>query len=152
MSAAAAALAADLGSKALRGVLLAAVAFSAYTYTRYLSVKADMAENTAQTALQQLETSKQVIERQDALIRAQERLAASLDGQRTALRELANTREIHMRKLLDENAEIRAWAAVPVPADVVRLRDHGTITGAAAYRQFMSQGAALPAARRAGEE
>lgn len=152
MIAPAATLAADLASKALRGVLLAAVAFGAYTYTRYLQLQAEVAESAAAQARQGIADRDATILTLRTLGAAQSRLAASLDGQKTALQQLATTREIQMRKLQDENAEIRAWAAVPVPADVVRLRDHGTLTGAASYRQLLSQGAALQPARRAGEE
>ncbi|NVM80042.1 LysB family phage lysis regulatory protein [Duganella sp. SG902] len=152
MTGVAASLAADLGGKAARAVLLAAVAFGAFTYTRYLQIKAELAVDAAVQARQGIVERDATILTLRTLSAAQERLAASLDGERTALHQLANTREIQMRKLQDENAEIRAWAAVAVPADVVRLRDHGPITGAASYRQLLSQGATLQPARRAGEE
>lgn len=137
---------------ALRGILLAAVAFGAYTYTRYLQVKSEVAQNTATQALQGIANRDATIQQLQTLSAAQARLAAQLAGERDGIRGVLNTREIQMRKLQDENAEIRAWAVVAVPADVVRLRDHGTLTGAAAYRQLLPQGATLQPARRAGEE
>jgi LysB family phage lysis regulatory protein len=145
-------LTAQVANAVLRGAILAVLAFGAYTYTRYLQLKAEVAESAAAQARQGIADRDATILTLRTLSAAQSRLAASLDGQRTALQQLATTREIQMRKLQDENAEIRAWAAVAVPADVVRLRDHGPITGAASYRQLLSQGATLQPARRAGEE
>ena len=143
---------AEVGAKILRGILLAGVAFGAYSYTRYLTVKAEMAEQTAVQARQAIADRDATITQLRALSAAQARFTAQLGQERDGIRGALNSREIQMRKLQDENANIRAWAAGPVPGDVVRLRDHGTLSGAAAYRQFLSGSAALPAARRAGEE
>lgn len=145
-------LTAQVVNAILRGALLAVVGFSAYTYTRYLQLKAEVAESAAAQASKGLADRDATILTLRALSAAQSRLASSLDGERTALQQLASTREIQMRKLQDENTEIRAWAAVAIPVDVVRLRDHGPITGAASYRQLLSEGATLQSARRAGEE
>lgn len=66
-----------------------------------------------------------------------------LETQQTGIRATLATRESMIRKLQNENAELRAWAAVSLPDAVVRLHQHGQITGAAAYRERVLQGAAV---------
>lgn len=73
------------------------------------------------------------------------------DARRGLLADL-DTRETLIRKLENENADLRAWNAVPLPGPVVRLHEHGPITGAAAYRQRMLPRGALPAAGSTGQE
>lgn len=73
------------------------------------------------------------------------------DARRGLLADL-DTRETLIRKLENENADLRAWNAVPLPGPVVRLHEHGPITGAAAYRQRMLSSGALPAAGSPGQE
>ena len=77
---------------------------------------------------------------------AQALLQARLEGERSGIQSVLATRETLIRKLEIENAEYRAWAAGPLPGSVSRLREHPELVGAAAYRERMSQGAALPAA------
>lgn len=139
---------ADLGAKIARGLLVVAVGALAFGYTRYLSVKVEVAETNARVAQEGVAARDQTIAVLMALKGAQERLSNSLASERDGIRQQMSDREIMMRKLQDENADIRAWAATAVPGDVARLREHATLTGAAAYRQFLSQGATLQPARR----
>lgn len=83
-------------------------------------------------------------------------LTATLTQQRAAQAQLQTTqqdlrREIDVRKrriqeLEDENADLRAWAGQPLPAVARRLRQRPVLTGATAYREWLSSGNALPAA------
>lgn len=73
-----------------------------------------------------------------------------LEGERNGIRTALETRENLIRKLEIENAEYRTWAAAPVPGPVGRLREHGAIVGAAAYRERMSSSAGLPVAGSGG--
>jgi LysB family phage lysis regulatory protein len=83
-------------------------------------------------------------------------LTDTLTMQRAAQARLQTTqkdlrREIDVRKrriqeLEDENAELRAWAGQPLPAAARRLRQRPVLTGATAYRDWLSSGNALPAA------
>jgi len=79
-----------------------------------------------------------------------------LDQQRTAQRQLQTTqhdlrRELDVRRrrlqeLEDENRDLKAWAAQPLPAAAGRLRQRPTLSGASAYRDWLSAGNAVPAA------
>ena len=83
-------------------------------------------------------------------------LTATLTEQRAAQAQLQTTqtdlrREIDVRKrriqeLENENAELRAWAGLPLPAAARRLRQRPVLTGATAYREWLSSGNAMPAA------
>ncbi len=83
-------------------------------------------------------------------------LTATLTEQRAAQAQLQTTqkdlrREIDVRKrriqeLEDENADLKAWAGQPLPAAARRLRQRPVLTGAAAYREWLSSSNALPAA------
>ena len=83
-------------------------------------------------------------------------LTATLTEQRAAQARLQTTqtdlrREIDVRKrriqeLENENADLKAWAGQPLPAAARRLRQRPVLTGATAYREWLSSGNALPAA------
>jgi len=83
-------------------------------------------------------------------------LADTLTEQRAAQAQLQTTqkdlrREIDVRRrriqeLEDENADLKAWAGQPLPAAARRLRQRPVLTGATAYREWLSSGNALPAA------
>lgn len=141
-----------LGAR-LAGILgLLAVVGLAYLYVDGLRARLAKAEGEAGAAQTALSESAQTITRLKGLMQEREVAAAKLEGERNAIRDELSKREMLMRKLQDENAEIRAWAAAAVPGPVVRLREHGPITGAAAYRQFMSESSALPATRDPGPD
>lgn len=75
-------------------------------------------------------------------------LRTTLANERRAQAELQQTgqdlrRELDVRKqqikeLKRENTELREWAAVQLPAAARRLRQRPAITGAAAYRDWLS--------------
>lgn len=55
-------------------------------------------------------------------------------------------RERLIEALTHENEELRNWADQPLPDPARRLRERPAITGAAAYRQWLSGGGPVPAA------
>ena len=59
---------------------------------------------------------------------------------------LLQTRQRHIEDLTRENEEYRRWAAAPLPAVAVRLRQRPAITGSQSYREWLSQNNALPPA------
>ncbi len=85
-----------------------------------------------------------------------DRLTDTLTEQRAAQARLQTTqkdlrREIDVRRrriqeLEHENADLKAWAGQPLPAAARRLRQRPVLTGATAYREWLSSGNALPAA------
>ena len=74
--------------------------------------------------------------------REQTRLYAA--GEET--RALLQTRQRHIEDLTRENEAYRRWAAAPLPAVAVRLRQRPAITGGQSYRDWLSQNNALPPA------
>jgi LysB family phage lysis regulatory protein len=141
-----------LGEKLARVLALVAMAAMAYLYVDGLQAKLAKAEGDTKAAQEAIAARDEVITELRDLAHRRDLVAARMEGERDGIRQGANNREILMRKLQDENAEIRSWAAAAVPGPVVRLREHGPITGAAAYRQFLSEGAGLQPASGAGPE
>lgn len=102
---------------------------------------------------EQLASATQDVQR---LTRERDQLTTTLTEQQAAQARLQTTqhdlrREIDVRKrriqeLKDENADLKAWAGQPLPAAARRLRQRPILTGAAAYREWLSRGNALPAA------
>ncbi|WP_289138871.1 Rz-like lysis system protein LysB [uncultured Pseudomonas sp.] len=77
----------------------------------------------------------------------QERDAQStLRTQQDQLRQGLAKRERTIEELKLENAELRTWATQPLPDVARRLRERPTLTGADAYRQWMSGRSAVPVA------
>ena len=93
------------------------------------------ADRNLATATTLTATLKQERENQSAL-RAQQ------DQLRLALAKRARTIE----ELKRENAELRDWAAQLLPDAARRLRNRPAITGAAAYRDWLSGRGAMPPA------
>lgn len=71
---------------------------------------------------------------------------ARLQTTQTDLRREIDVRRRRIQELEHENAELRAWAGQPLPAAARRLRQRPVLTGATAYRDWLSSGNALPAA------
>ena len=57
---------------------------------------------------------------------------------------LALRREQKIQRLLNENQILRDWFNTPLPADVVRLHQRPSFTGAADYLHWLSDGDTLP--------
>ena len=77
----------------------------------------------------------------------QERDAQSaLRTQQDQLRQGLAKRERTIEELKLENAELRTWATQPLPDAARRLRERPALTGADAYRQWMSGRGTVPVA------
>jgi LysB family phage lysis regulatory protein len=72
--------------------------------------------------------------------REQTRLYAAAEDTRSLLHQRQN----RIEELKRENEDLRRWADTLLPPDVVRLRERPTITGGAAYRDWLSKGDAVP--------
>ncbi|MGE8482826.1 MAG: Rz-like lysis system protein LysB [Pseudomonas sp.] len=71
---------------------------------------------------------------------------ASLRTQQDQLRQGLARRELTIEALKRENADLRNWAAQPLPDAARWLRERPALTGADAYRQWLSgRGALHPA-------
>ncbi|EGO4969702.1 LysB family phage lysis regulatory protein [Escherichia coli] len=73
--------------------------------------------------------------------REQARLYADAEQTSALLRQ----RQHRIEELKRENEDLRRWADTPLPADIIRLREHPTLTGGAAYRQWLSASDAVSA-------
>ncbi|TIH10834.1 LysB family phage lysis regulatory protein [Pseudomonas leptonychotis] len=100
--------------------------------------------------------AEQRIERQATTITA---MAATLEAERTAqtalrttqnqLRQGISQREQQIEALKRENSDLRAWATQPLPSAAQRLRKRPAISGANAYRDWLSgSGAVQPATQQ----
>jgi LysB family phage lysis regulatory protein len=77
----------------------------------------------------------------------QERDAQStLRAQQDQLRQSLAKRERTIEELKRENDELRKWADQPLPDAARRLRERPALTGAAAYRDWLSGRSAVPPA------
>lgn len=74
--------------------------------------------------------------------REQTRLYAAAEETRALLQ----TRQRHIEDLTRENEAYRRWAAAPLPAVAVRLRQRPAITRGQSYRDWLSKNNALPPA------
>ncbi|EFP2137524.1 LysB family phage lysis regulatory protein [Escherichia coli] len=72
--------------------------------------------------------------------REQTRLYAAAEDTRSLLHQRQN----RIEDLKRENDDLRRWADTLLPPDVVRLRERPTLTGGAAYREWLSKGDAVP--------
>lgn len=73
-------------------------------------------------------------------------LAAQQQATLTTLTRRLQERSTRLHQLERVNEALRNWAATALPEPVIRLRQRPAITGAAAYRDWLSAGDALPAA------
>lgn len=58
--------------------------------------------------------------------------------------QLLAQRNSQLKRLYRENETLRHWADTPLPDDIIRLRRRPALTGAANYRQWLSESHALP--------
>jgi LysB family phage lysis regulatory protein len=139
--------------RALYGIaLVAALAWAVWVQT----LRLDAAQARADQAVSLLEQSKAQTRQMAA---HSNRLAAELGKERDAqaslrttqnlLRQGLSDRETQIEVLKRENADLRRWASQPLPDAAKRLRQRPAITGAAAYRAWLSGSGAL---RPAGDQ
>ena len=113
----------------------------------------DVAEGQAERAKDAAKTARGDADRNLATANTltttlkQERDAQSdLRAQQDLLRQGLAKRERTIEELKLENAELRNWADQPLPDAARRLRERPALTGAAAYREWLSGRGAVPAA------
>ncbi|ELM3740621.1 LysB family phage lysis regulatory protein [Yersinia ruckeri] len=69
---------------------------------------------------------------------------AQLRQQVASADQLLVQRNSQIKRLYRENETLRRWADTPLPDDIIRLRQRPAFTGAANYRQWLSEGHTLP--------
>lgn len=139
----------DLRTGLLTAVLLAG--FGAWGWSQKSLL--DSEKNTSNGLAKQLETAQGEARENLATANA---LKSTLERERDSqakllllqgeLRAGLARREQQIEDLKHENDELRQWADQPLPDAARRLRERPAITGADAYRQWMSGSGALPTA------
>ncbi|WP_145551664.1 Rz-like lysis system protein LysB [Yersinia mollaretii] len=69
---------------------------------------------------------------------------AQLRQQVASTDQLLAQRNSQIKRLYRENETLRRWADAPLPDDIIRLRQRPAFTGAADYRQWLSESHTLP--------
>ncbi|MBX9474145.1 Rz-like lysis system protein LysB [Yersinia enterocolitica] len=69
---------------------------------------------------------------------------AQLRQQVASTDQLLTQRNSQIKRLYRENETLRRWADAPLPDDIIRLRRRPAITGAADYRQWLSESSTVP--------
>ena len=131
------------GAKLVQGLLALLLVLSAGLYIKSLRSSLEAARNDTKAATKVATERADVIRTMAAKQRINEAALKQLANEQADIRvDLAN-RKATIKKLETENAEMRAWAVGPLPDAVVRLQQHGPVTGAAAYRQRVPAGTAV---------
>ena len=129
--------------------LLGALALLIWTQELRITVadkNTKLATQDAKTAREDADRNLATATTLQATLVQQRSAQTSLRTQQDQLRQGLAKRELTIEALKRENAELRDWAAQSLPDAARRLRERPALTGAAAYRQWLSgRGAVQPA-------
>ncbi|NWM03660.1 LysB family phage lysis regulatory protein [Klebsiella quasipneumoniae] len=78
--------------------------------------------------------------------REQARLYAAAESTNALLR----SRQRRIEELKRENEDLRRWAGIPLPPDIIRMRERPALAGGAAYREWLPQSDAVPPGKVGG--
>lgn len=132
-----------LAVRALGAALVVVALFAAVGYVKGLRDALVAAREQVTTATQGNKDRDAVIKTLEDTARENELARAKLEGERNGIRASLAEREQTFRRMIDENKNVREWAFAAVPGPVIRLRNHGALTGAQAYREAIAGGDAL---------
>ncbi len=88
----------------------------------------------------------------DLMARANDSFQLAYQQEQDAITLAAVARAEQIKRLTNENPDVKKWADTPLPADVIRLQQRPAVTGAAGYRAFLSESNALPAASERADQ
>ncbi|AZF62636.1 Phage spanin Rz LysB [Pseudomonas sp. LBUM920] len=108
--------------------------------------KAARAQDTAKAASQDADRNLATADTLRDTLKQERDAQGTLRTQQDLLRRDLAKREQTIEELKRENAELRHWAAQPLPDAARRVRERPALTSAAAYRDWMSGRGALPTA------
>ncbi|MBJ2247463.1 LysB family phage lysis regulatory protein [Pseudomonas haemolytica] len=106
--------------------------------------QADLAKSAAKTAREDADRNLATANTLTATLKQERENQSALRAQQDQLREALAKRARSIEELKRENDELRDWAAQPLPDVARRLRDRPALTGAAAYRDWLSGRGAVP--------
>ena len=108
--------------------------------------QADLAKSAAKTAREDADRNLATATTLTATLKHERENQSTLRAQQDQLRQALAKRARTIKELKLENDELRDWAAQPLPDAARRLRERPALTGAAAYRDWLSGRGAVPAA------
>ncbi|WP_447891381.1 Rz-like lysis system protein LysB [Pseudomonas atacamensis] len=133
--------------QALYGVaLLASIALLIWGQSQRIEVadtKVKLANQSASTARDRATRSEETAAQLKTSLQEERAAQAKLRGVQDQLRQGLAARQRTIEDLKRENAELRLWADQPLPDAARRVRQRPAITGAAAYRDWLSGRGAL---------
>lgn len=136
--------------QALYGIaLLGALALLIWGQQQRIDVaegQAERAKNAAKTAREDADRNLATANTLTATLKQERDAQSALRTQQDLLRQGMAKRERTIEELKRENSELRDWAAQPLPDAARRLRERPALTGAAAYREWLSGRVAVPTA------
>lgn len=126
---------------AVAGAFIALFAFALFQWW-----KLDRAQSTIATQASALSQKKtELADKNSQLIAvslvssANDRAQRDLMQRNEDLQSLLATRQSQLKAIMNENTELKRWADTVLPADIVRLHTRPALTGAAAYRAWLSE-------------
>ncbi|APD36797.1 protein LYSB [Burkholderia pseudomallei] len=112
-------------------------------HSRTLRAQLEQATADARRTNQEAQARAAIIERLLADAKDKDAQRVQLDRARAGVDATLATYRNELRRLIDENAAVRAWAAGALPDDVVRLHASPALNGADDYAQRMRERDAL---------
>lgn len=100
--------------------------------------QAELANAVAKTAREDADRSQAAVDTLTATLKQERDAQSALRTEQDLLRQGLAIRARTIEELKRENAELRDWAAQPLPDAARRLRERPALTGAAAYRDWLS--------------
>ncbi|KAF2410514.1 phage lysis regulatory protein, LysB family [Pseudomonas antarctica] len=108
--------------------------------------KTELAKSAAKTAREDADRNLVTANKLTATLKQERDTQSALRTQQDQLRQGLANRERTIEVLKLENDELRKWADQPLPDAARRLRERPALTGAAAYRDWLSGRGAVRAA------
>lgn len=108
--------------------------------------KAERARDATKTAREDADRNLKTANTLTDTLKQERDAQSTLRAQQDQLRQSLAKRERTIEELKRENDDLRKWADQPLPDAARRLRERPALTGAAAYRDWLSGRGALPPA------
>lgn len=105
--------------------------------------RAELSKQISRASVLAAEGALALVNKLQAQLETERSAQASLRTTQNLLRQGLSERETQIEVLKRENTDLRRWASQPLPDAARRLRQRPAITGAAAYRAWLSGSGAL---------
>lgn len=122
---------------------LALLFWGQYQQSQAVAARETLASERQQQAEQRIERQASTITTLNETLQDERKAQTGLRTTQNQLRLGLAKREQQIEELKRENSDLRQWAAQPLPAAARRLRARPAITGAGAYRDWLSGRGAL---------